>query len=865
METIHPLQPKPVATNYAFREDSSKVDREKPTSVDEHSSEIRSKTVRFFDGIITSSIGVLFFGLPLFFTGGTLQGLAFEKQLFFYFLVLLGIVAWVLKGMIVGELKIRRTFLDIPIALFFSWYLLSAVLSIDRWRSFWGSFGDPSRSVLNVLAMVLAFYLVLSHFQPKRLYLWLGALVASSGITVVWSYLVFMGVHFLPTSLEVYAPVSLLGTTRALAFFLAAMIPLFIVSLMKLSAGGKVSKVFSVVLSIVLLATLALLAPLYHFVPWPAVLIGLGVLVIFILAKVVQPSENWVWLPLVVLGVVFFIVVFGEINFFKVNPPVEASPSTELSWVIIKDSLKSNFFFGSGPSTYAYDFSLYRPVAYNYNIQALSQFRFSQGQGILFEFLPTIGVIGSFFAMILVLMLVSFGFYVLSHNKEYNKEYSLGFWSTILILAVGAFIVPINSSLVALSALIIALGLATLVWESRLEDRSWNLSLRVSPKFALVSAFILLVASAGTIFLFAFIGKAFAADVFAEKAVVSLQKTGNSQSANDYMSRAMNLMPYESQYKVVLGQMYLSLATAEVNKAPDQRNLSNLTNYINGATQLLESAQQSSPKDIGVQESLAQVYESKIVLAGPSNELLDPLQKSYEQALVLEPNNPVFFLKLGQVHESRASILKDAELKAELQKAEDYFQQAIDKQSTYSPAYLNLALAKEMAGESKSASIDLLKKAASYDQQNTDIAYQLARMYRLRADGDDLKQAESIFLALLKLDPKNQNITTVQNIHINLGLLYEAMKRNTDAITQYQAVLDSVTGSDDTVTATRKQIQTLIDNVKAGKGNLSANTAPAATSVPVATPPTSGGQPNGNVPTPSAQPAPEVVPPTPGQ
>ena len=326
------------------------------------------------------------------------------------------------------------------------------------------------------------------------------------------------------------------------------------------------------------------------------------------------------------------------------------------------------------------------------------------------------------------------------------------------------------------------------------------------------------------------------------------------------MGRAMNLMPSESQYKVVLGQMYLSLATAEVNKDPDQRNLSNLTNYINGATQLLESAQQSSPKDIGVQESLAQVYESKIVLAGPSNELLDPLQKAYEQALVLEPNNPFFFLKLGQIHESRASILKDAELKAELQKAEDYFQQAIDKQNTYAPAYLNLALAKEMSGASMSDSIDLLKKAASYDPQNIDIAYQLARTYRLRAEGDDLKQAETIFLALLKLDYKNQNVVTVQNIHVNLGLLYEAIKQNEDAITQYQAVLDSVTESGDAVATTRKQIQTLIDNVKAGKGNLSTNAAPAAAAVPVATPPASGVQPNGDVPTSSIQPAPETPP-----
>jgi tetratricopeptide (TPR) repeat protein len=788
--------------------------------------------MRFFDGVITASIALLFFGLPIFFTGTTLQGLAFEKQLFFYFLVLLAVVSWVLKGMIVGGIKIRRTFLDVPIALFFAMYLISALLSVDWWRSFWGGFGDPSRSVLNVLAMILSFYLILSHFQPKRFSLWLGSLVASSFVLTLWSYLVFLGVHFLPASVEKYAPVSLLGTTRAMAFFLAAIIPLIIVLMTKIPKKNLLMKSATVALGVGLLAVITLLAPLYNFVPWPAVLIGLGIYVIFILAQVVRPGENWTWLPLATLILVFFVVMFGEVNFFKVNPPIETSPSTTLSWVIAKESVKNSFFFGSGPGTFAYDFSLYRPVEYNYNIQALSQFRFAQGQGVFFEALPTIGVFGTFFLMILVLTLVSFGFYVLSHNKDYNKVYSLGMWSTLLILVVGAFLVPLNSSLVALSALIIALALSVLLWESHVEPSYWQLSMRVSPKFALVSAFILLVASAGTIFLFAFIGKAFIADILASKAITDVQKSSEDRIATDRMNRAMTLMPKESQYKVVLAQVYLSLATIEVNKPSDQRNLTNLTSYINAATDLLQTAQEASPKDIGVRESLAQVYESKIVLAGPTKELLDPLQAAYEQAMALEPNNPVFALKLGQVHESRASILKDAEQKAELQKAKDYFQQAIDKQNTFAPGYLNMALVQELQGASRDGSIDLLRKALGYDPQSADIAYHLGRMYRLRGNTDDLKQAEDIFDALLKINDKNQNV------RINLGLLYEATKRKDDAIKQYQTILDSVTGNDDSANATRKQLQTLIDNVQAGKSNLVGDTKPTANPAPTIPQPT---------------------------
>src|SRR5687768_10409410 len=44
-----------------------------------------TKTSLIFDGIISVALVALFFGLPIFFTGVTFQGIAFEKQIYFYF------------------------------------------------------------------------------------------------------------------------------------------------------------------------------------------------------------------------------------------------------------------------------------------------------------------------------------------------------------------------------------------------------------------------------------------------------------------------------------------------------------------------------------------------------------------------------------------------------------------------------------------------------------------------------------------------------------------------------------------------------------------------------------------------------------
>jgi hypothetical protein len=46
-----------------------------------------------FDYVVTGTLFLIFFLVPLFFTGLASQGIAFEKMTLFYFLVLVGLVA----------------------------------------------------------------------------------------------------------------------------------------------------------------------------------------------------------------------------------------------------------------------------------------------------------------------------------------------------------------------------------------------------------------------------------------------------------------------------------------------------------------------------------------------------------------------------------------------------------------------------------------------------------------------------------------------------------------------------------------------------------------------------------------------------
>lgn len=772
-----------------------------------------SFTTRLLDGVVTLSLVAIFFGIPVFYTGITLQGLAFEKELYFYFWLLLGLVSWVSKGVILGEMKIRKTPLDAPILIFLAVYVASAAFSIDRWHSFWGSFGDPSRGALNVLALVAAYYLIMSHFNPRRFYLMLSSLVASAFVVIVWSLLAIFGVHFLPSSLEQSAPLSLLGSLNALMIFLGGMLPVFVVAVSKVQSLADRGPIFKRSLTTLLLVCLALdlflLFALFPYVSWIAVTVGFAFFLIYILAQVVKMEEQWTWLPMLVLVIMLAFYMVGPIQFLKTNLPLEATPNMKLSWEVAKSALKDSLFLGSGPATYSYDFSLYRPQ--EYNLQPLNALRFNQGTGLLFEALPTLGIIGIIAFSLLLLSFVSVGLYLLSQKKEHNKIFSLGLWGMVVIFLIAGFLSQMNGTMVVLGVLVSTLALAVLMWEGRSEEAYLHLSLQSSPKFALALAFVFLVVSAGVAFTFAFIGKAFWADVMAARA---MKAPVGTMEGVERMTSAVRIMPKESRYRSYLGQIYITLANQEAAKSEKDRNLDALKKYMEAGSGFVKVAQDQSPNDIVAQEVLAQAYESTLFITGVRADLLDGTQKAYERASALEPHNPIFYLKLGQVKKTLANSAKDEEQKTLLSEAKDLFQKSLDEQGTFVPGYLNLALAQEALGDADGA-ITNLARGISIGKDNKDVAelkYNLARLLRIRGGDDDLKLAEILLKDILAANDKSLNT------HLNLGLVYEKMDRRDDAIKSYQNIMDLLKDGDG-VDAARKQVQVLIDTVRAGKKN----------------------------------------------
>lgn len=767
-----------------------------------------------FDKLIGLSVFMIAVGVPLYFTSLSYQGIVFEKQMYFYFWLLIGLVSWAAKGVINEEMAIRKTPLDVPIIGFWAACLLSTVFSVDKWHSFWGAFGDPTRGFMSVTAMVILYYLIISNFDRKRLPFILYGLVGGGAALVFWSTLIFVKVPFagglvssiVSGRLAQYVPLSLTGSITGAAAVFSAMLVLFTIAILKISEKehfGLASKSAIGVLLLAILSDLVLLLSIYGFIPWAGLFAGIVVFLIYILSKIVRPKASWAWLPLVLFVAVMIVRMTGEVQISRVNFPTEASLNYKLSWDVALESLKSRFILGSGPATYGYDFSLHKPKYFNNN--AFFSLRFSQGTGAVMESLSTLGALGTFFLAVLILSFLSVSFYLISREKEKNKLYSLGVLSAAFMLLVDVTVMKFEGTVLMMTVLVGIMALAFILDESDTQAKSLNLSLKASPKFALALAFVFMVISAGVAFLFVFLGKIYTADIYAGKAMIA--SASNIDNAASRMNDAVRLNPREGEYYAKLGEIYMALANREVMKGENDRNTDLIKNLVNNALLVSSAGSNLRPKDVEAWESLAGIYENSGVYLGDSVKMAED---AYKKALDLDPNNPSLMLSIGRVRIAEASLEKDQPSKeAALNDAKDYFQKAVDSKADFAPAYYQIALIDDALGD-KDGAIDNATKAAGYDRSNADYLIGLANFYRFRGGDKDYDSSEAILKEAIRQNDKNVNA------HFYLGLTYEKQKDRDNAKAEYQKVKSLLgDGSDDV----KKQIDKMLDNLSKGVEN----------------------------------------------
>lgn len=792
-------------------------------------------STKALDYIIGGAIALVFFLVPIFFTGTVVQGIGFEKMIVFYFLVLLGIVAWVTKGVISGELDLRRTPLDLPILGFTVLMVVSTMLSINAKDSLIGYYGNSSKGLVAYLVFVLFYYLVVNNTTAKVIKAAFWSLIGSTALVIIFSLLQLYGKFILPFAFTKYNSFNPFGSLSGLTMFLSMSLPMMVIAMAQLDEILGKAKPFlkmalKIVLGILALGNLAILALLNGFTFWPAVVVGMVIILMFFLSKIIKISNNNLVIPITGFLISIILLVLGNFNLIDLKLPAEVSLSRKASWDIAKNSIKQDPIFGSGPSTFYYSFSKFKSA--DFNNTPLWNVRFDSATGLIFELVATLGIVGALAFLVILLTYLSTIFLSLIKGGA-NELHSiqLAMFSSSVMATLFIVLYSLNNSiiLVMVSLFILAMGISMTINEDKF--KVLKLSFRASAKYALALAAIFLSVSAGFVVLFTMGLKMYMADFYANKSLAAADETKKIE----LLGKAVTLAPYQDIYYLNLANNYMILANKEALGARNQQSIqSNLSLAIENGKKAIELAGNKAANN----ESMGLIYENASFYTRGALEWAEQL---YKKEIELDPNNPTPYLRIALVNMARANAETDQnEKKFYIEEAIKKYDEAISKKQDLAPAFYGKSIAYEKINELSKA-IDDLKNANIYARDNLDYRFELGRLYfnrgvtqpnlsqkdakaiteqgmkndaqpggtdvsvqpnqavgKTTGRNEDINMAEQLFLSILMVNPNHANA------EYSLAVLYQKIGDNENAKKMVKQLLSTL-NDDATKEAVKKQ------------------------------------------------------------
>ncbi|KKT45202.1 MAG: hypothetical protein UW34_C0002G0020 [Parcubacteria group bacterium GW2011_GWA2_44_15] len=743
--------------------------------------------------------------------------MGFEKMTLFYFLALLGAVCWVTKAVIVGELNIKRTPLDWPIIGLLAVFIVSTVLSISQKDSLIGLYGNSAKSLAAVIIFIIFYYLVINNINQKRIKLLFWGVIGSTALVAVYSVLQLLGKFVLPLESSRAISFNPLGSLSALTMYLVIALPLLVIGLAQISEihPNFKSKILQVIvkicLSAIILLSLFVLTLLNGFTFWPAAVVGMVIILMFLLSKIIKISSSNLVIPIATFLLLIILLVLGNFNIMALNLPTEVSLSRRASWDIAKISLKQDPFFGSGPSTFVYDFVKYKGA--DFNASPLWNVRFDNPSGLMFELAATVGGLGVLTALVIVLIALSICFLTLiKAQRNESQSILLALFASFITVIIFSLLFSLSSSIILVSVLVAILAVAMAIINYPEKFKTLNLSFRTSPKYALALAAIFLTLSAAVVILFTLGVKMYLADFYVRQ---SLETADVNQKINK-INQAIVLAPYQDVYYIGLANNYMTLANQE---AQGGKNQTIIENSLSLAIEKGKVALEIAPNNVANSEAMALIYENASFYVRGALEWAEAL---YNKNIVLEPDSPTPYIRLALINMARANAETVAtEQAVYINEALKQYDLAIAKKPDFGAAYYGQAIAYERLNKIDDA-IDQLKKAVLLTRESVDYRFELGRLYFNRgvtpsklsqtatsdlttgaepsqdlsvtggaggatAKNDDVKTAEQLFLSIVQANPNHANAL------YSLALLYQKTGETDNAKIVIKQLLTVVT------------------------------------------------------------------------
>ncbi len=654
-----------------------------------------------FQGYILSLLVLLLpvFWLPVFF-----EAWEFPKIGLLFFLSLIAFGFTLAIEISKKKFKILWPFdaLVIGFALIFC---VSALFSIDRVVSLFGFYARFSDGLLALISLVFAYFSISRYSQNQKL---LKLLLVSAALACLPIFKFF----------NLVAP-----SFEGLSMFLAALV------FVSLNQEKKIFRFFS-------LAFLSIIVLIDYYSSWLVLVFVSAAYLIYLLIKGLQKQDKLLVLSLAVLLTISLAGLIWPVpNFF--NLPREVTLNRQLSFEMAKQALILKPILGSGPGTFAYTFSKFRPAVFNQS--SFWQIRFDRPLSHLNELSVNCGLLG----LMGFLAIAIFGL-----KTVFGKPLFFPFLASFLSLAVYYQNITLG--------FVFWLILALMATENSV---SKEVSLEKIFKSRTVSIVSLGFVSLLAVLIVLITFRLYSGDYFYNQSF----KSPTEEIKVAWLQKAVSANPLFAQYQVMLSQAFLN-QTVEESGTLDSDSIFQL---VAKSVQAAKASTEIAPFWVVSWESLGSVHQKVLGLAAGAE---DWSLNSFTKALELEPSNPLLYFKLGKIYffqnnydKARESFILAQTLKPDL----------IDPR-----IYLALITENQVGVK---AAINSLSHLQNLYPLNPDISFQLGRLYFNQGDS---QKAIQYFQQVLKLAPQHLNGL------YSLGLALEKEGNRAEALVQVKKALE---------------------------------------------------------------------------
>ena len=672
-------------------------------------------------------IYLIFFLVPLFFLPVTSNVLDFQKQFLLILLVSMSFLSWLGNILIEKKFEFNFHFLNYFVVGFFAFLLISSLFSLYSYGSLWGSPLNISDSFLTILGFTSLYFLVVNIFKKEEIFNLFFTLAASGFFVALYGLFQIFNIYIFPFDFAKTNSFNTIGTINGLGLYLAVIFAL----IFPLTFVGK-----KLIRSLLVFfgATIFIALLVINFLTaWIILAVGSLLAFIFNFIHKENSDDNFSKiLPLIILFVCLIFISFdifakdliGVIYNLLPQTPAEVSLTHGTTFNIAVDTLKQspkNLFLGSGPGTFIYDYSKFKPIEINKTVFWNS--RFSNGASEILGKLATIGILGTLIYLLLMIFVLLKAFRLISESGD-DSEIPLAFFSGWLAIAVAQFLYPFNLALVFLFW---ALTACIITWDDEKVD---VITLESGSKIAYAALTIFVLILAFQIGMLIWVGKRYYAEVNYLGALQALQGNDTTNSIQKLGMAINSTGWHQDNYLRDLAQVYLIRIQEEIRKGGDpNETLKTIAPLLGSAVDVAKrNTDQVNGNDVANWAVRGYIYRQ---LTGFVNDAENWAITCYKKATELEPTNSYLYTELALANLSKNDTAA----------AKDNLQKAVNLNEQYSNARYYLGLIYDSEGN-KEAAIQQFQVIVQFNPDNADIKKILENLTAGKPALDQLVQTQ---------------------------------------------------------------------------------------------------------------------------